>query len=88
MRLIDQIRSGQRELVVSQYLDGRETEYKICKTLDEASEFVAVTMAPRWHRGLPSWQWLGLDGCNEFDPYGPEVAEVERAIGLYAEIET
>lgn len=82
MRLIDEIRAGKRTVVVSTYSFGQEKDYVECKTIEEATALVSAPMAAGHRRGLPDWQWVDDYGDEEFDPFGQEVAEVHRAVGI------
>lgn len=77
-RILEQIRSGKRKLVVSLYSPGgMENSYVECDTIEEARELLAIPLNKGWQRRLPAWQW---DAYGDFDPYGPEVQAVENEV--------
>lgn len=77
--LVDQIRDGDRKVVVSLFSFGQEKSYTEC-SFDEARELLARKMAKGHSYRLASYQWLTDDGTDEYDHYGDEVDALRTAL--------
>jgi hypothetical protein len=80
MRILDEIKSGKRTLAISLYRFQQELEYVECRTIEEARELLARPLVEGHRRSLSPWQWVDENGDDEFQPWSPEVEEVEQAV--------
>lgn len=77
--LVEQVRSGDRKVVVSLFSFGAEKTYSEC-SFAEARAVLSRKMAKGHSYRLADWQWLTEDGTDEYDHYGDEVDALRTAL--------
>jgi hypothetical protein len=80
MTLLEKIKAGKQTITISLWMFGAEKEQTTCRTIEDAKELLGRTMNMGCDYRLKYSHFSdeGDDDCWE----DPEVAEVERALGL------
>lgn len=77
--LVDQVRDGDRKVIVSLYSFGAEKSYSEY-SFEKAREILARKTNKGHSYRLAAWQWATDDGIDEYDHYGAEVDALRAAL--------